>query len=85
MRAHFISENNNFERSEDPKENLKIGKNRFKQPGDQELGYFLIRNNPDGSPSKIFINTLNGNEISIGLYAWKDVYNALSALMIDNK
>ncbi|MDD5649175.1 MAG: hypothetical protein PHF86_01975 [Candidatus Nanoarchaeia archaeon] len=72
MKAKFL----NFERDKDPKKSLKIGKYRFKKPGDSEIGNLFIRNHPEGNKI-ILINKNTGEEMEIGLYAAKGVIKAL--------
>ncbi len=77
----LLKENIDFERGNDPKDSLKIGKDRYKQPGDIEFGAHFLRRDPGTDPSIIIINTLNGKEYQVGLYAAKDVINALKELI----
>jgi hypothetical protein len=76
MRAKTINELQNFERGVDPQKSLKIGRDRFKKDGDQELGDVFIRDHPE-EPRIILVNKHTGEEMEIGLYA---AYEAIDAL-----
>jgi hypothetical protein len=82
MKAKLIKEEiSNFERTEEPLKKMGIGKNRFRKPGDQEIGdKVLIRNHPD-KPCIILINKTNGKEMEIGLYAAGEVIGALKFIL----
>jgi len=81
MKAKLVKENIGFERGNDPKDSLKIGKDRYKQPGDIEFGAHFLRRNSGTDPSLIIINALNGKEFRVGLYAAKEVIDALKELI----
>jgi hypothetical protein len=81
MKAKTVNENMDFERGQDPKASIGIGKSRYKKPGDREFGkHFLQREGPRGN-SMIFINTLNGKEIEVGLFAFHEVRKSLETLI----
>jgi hypothetical protein len=71
----------NFERGADPKKSMKIGKDRYKQPGDIEFGKHFLYRNPNNDSKVTFINTLNGKEFTVGLFAAKEVSLALEHLI----
>jgi len=71
----------NFERGQDPKSSMKIGKNRYKQPKDIEFGKHFLYRNPDNDSKVTIINTLNGKEYVVGLFAAKEVVEALKELI----
>ena len=72
MRAQTL----NFEKNKNPKQSLRIGKDRFKKPGDIEIGNLFIRDSPQGN-SIILINKNTGEEMEIGLYAARETIEAL--------
>ena len=82
MKAKTVNENIRFEKTGDPKKGMKIGRDRFRKQGDEEIvDGFVYRNNPDKSPSQIIVNLSNGKEYRVGLYAAKEVRNALRELL----
>jgi len=82
MKAKTVNENVWFEKTGDPKKGMSIGRDRFRQPGDMDIvDGFVYRNNPDESPSQIIVNLSNGKEFRVGLYAAKEVRDALRELL----
>ena len=77
MKAKIV----NFERGVDPKNSMKIGKNRYKQAGDIEFGKHFLYRNPNNDSKVTIVNTLNGKEHSVGLFAAKEVVEALENLL----
>lgn len=71
----------NFERGEDPKSSMKIGRNRYKQPGDIEFGKNFLYRNPNDDNKITIINASNGKEYVVGLFAAKEVVKALEELI----
>jgi len=71
----------NFERGLDPKSSMKIGKDRYKQPLDIEFGKHFLYRNPNNDNKVTIINTLNGKEYVVGLFAAKQVVEALQNLI----
>lgn len=71
----------NFERGADPKDSMKIGKNRYKKAGDIEFGKNFLYRNPNNENKVTIVNTLNGKEYSVGLFAAKEVVEALKELL----
>jgi hypothetical protein len=68
----------NFEKvNKNPLSAVGIGENRFKKPGDEEIGNkIFVRKNSEGN-GKIFINKETGEEMEVGLYAASEVIKAL--------
>ena len=82
VKAQFINENMRFEKTGDPKKGMSIGRDRFRRPGDEDIiDGFVYRDHPDGGPSQIIVNLSNGKEFEVGLYAAREVKNALIELL----
>jgi hypothetical protein len=77
MKAKIV----NFERGADPKSSMKIGKDRYKQTGDIEFGKHFLYRNPNNDNKVTIVNALNGKEYSVGLFAAKEVVQALENLL----
>jgi hypothetical protein len=75
-----VREELNFERGQEPKEAMAIGRDQFKQPGDEELTpTIFIRRSEEGN-SVIFTNRDTGKSLDVGLYAMQEVRKALREL-----
>jgi hypothetical protein len=76
MKAKTVNEAQNFERDPNTKKSLRIGKDRFKKPGDGEIGNLFVRHHPEGNRI-ILVKKETGEEIEVGLFAAKEVIEAL--------
>jgi hypothetical protein len=77
----LVKESIDFERGTDPKRSLEIGKDRYKKPGDIEVGENFLYRRRDLDNYGVIINTLNGRTHEVPLFAAKDIINALRNLM----
>ena len=80
MKAKFISENIRFEKDLDPKETMRIGKDRFRQPGDEDIMAGIVLRDTGGTPSKALVNLENGKMYEIPLFALKETIRAIKEL-----
>lgn len=77
----LVKENIRFERDQEPKTAMGVGKGRFKQPGDVEFGNKFYRRKIGNRPRALIINAENGKELEVSFYALKEVIEALEALI----
>jgi hypothetical protein len=76
MKAKTVNEAQHFERDPDTKKSLRIGKDRFKKPGDREIANLFVRDHPMGNRI-ILVKKDTGEELEVGLFAAKEVLEAL--------
>ncbi len=76
-----VREGMDFERGREPKDAMKIGNDRFKLPGDEDISnLFYARTSEEGN-SIIFTNRETGASLDVGLYAAREVGEALKTLL----